>query len=79
MEVLSRVIPSDAIISIDVGENGWWFGRNFRMNGQKFIMSGYLATMGFGFQAIAAKIASLTNLYSASQATEVLPWPWVIL
>ena len=59
MEVLSRVIPSDAIISIDVGENGWWFGRNFRMNGQKFIMSGYLATMGFGFPgAIAAKIAS---------------------
>ncbi|MDD3574224.1 MAG: thiamine pyrophosphate-binding protein [Methanospirillum sp.] len=58
MEVLSKTIPSDAIISIDVGENGWWFGRNFRMNGQKFIMSGYLATMGFGFPgAIAGKIA----------------------
>ncbi|HPP78954.1 thiamine pyrophosphate-dependent enzyme [Methanospirillum sp.] len=58
MDVLSRVIPPDAIISIDVGENGWWFGRNFRMNGQKFVMSGYLATMGFGFPgAIAGKIA----------------------
>lgn len=58
MEVLSQEIPAGAIISLDVGENGWWFGRNFRMNGQKFIMSGYLATMGFGFPgAIAGKIA----------------------
>ena len=58
MEVLSKEIPSDAVISVDVGENGWWFGRNFRMNGQRFIMSGYLATMGFGFPgAIAGKIA----------------------
>ncbi|NLV27147.1 MAG: thiamine pyrophosphate-binding protein [Methanomicrobiales archaeon] len=58
MKILSQIIPSDAIISIDVGENGWWFGRNFKMSGQKFIMSGYLATMGFGFPgAIAAKIA----------------------
>jgi len=58
MEVLSNVIPSDAVISVDVGENGWWFGRNFKMNGQRFIMSGYLATMGFGFPgAIAGKIA----------------------
>jgi pyruvate oxidase len=58
MEILSKIIPSDAIISVDVGENGWWFGRNFRMKGQKFVMSGYLATMGFGFPgAIAGKIA----------------------
>ena len=58
MKVLSEEIPSDAVISVDVGENGWWFGRNFRMSGQKFVMSGYLATMGFGFPgAIAGKIA----------------------
>jgi pyruvate oxidase len=58
MKVLSEVIPDDALISIDVGENGWWFGRNFRMKKQRFVMSGYLATMGFGFPgAIAAKIA----------------------
>ena len=58
MDVLSRVIPPDAIMSIDVGENGWWFGRNFRTRGQKFVMSGYLATMGFGFPgAIAGTIA----------------------
>lgn len=58
MKVLSEVIPEDALISIDVGENGWWFGRNFRMRKQRFVMSGYLATMGFGLPgAIAAKLA----------------------
>ena len=58
MKVLSEVVPEDAIISLDVGENQWWFGRNFRMKHQKFCMSGYLATMGFGFPgAIAAKLA----------------------
>ena len=58
MKVLSETIPEDAIISINVGENGWWFGRNFRMKRQRFVMSGYLATMGFSLPgAIAAKLA----------------------
>ena len=58
MKVLSEVIPADAVISLDVGENQWWFGRNFRIKQQRFAMSGYLATMGFGLPgAIAAKIA----------------------
>jgi len=58
MKVLSEVIPDDAVITVDVGENQWWFGRNFRMKRQRFAMSGYLATMGFGFPAaIAAKLA----------------------
>ncbi len=58
MDVLSRLLPEDAVISIDVGDNGWWFGRNFRMSGQSFVMSGYLGTMGFGFPgALAAKLA----------------------
>ncbi|WP_298668551.1 thiamine pyrophosphate-binding protein [uncultured Methanofollis sp.] len=59
MKVLSEILPDDAVISIDVGENGWWFGRNYMMKrGQAFVMSGYLATMGFGLPgAIAAKLA----------------------
>jgi len=58
MKVLSETIPEDAVITVDVGENQWWFGRNFRMKHQRFAMSGYLGTMGFGFPAaIAAKIA----------------------
>ncbi|WOF15858.1 thiamine pyrophosphate-binding protein [Methanoplanus sp. FWC-SCC4] len=58
MKILSEEIPDDAVISLDVGENQWWFGRNFQMKKQKFTMSGYLGTMGFGLPgAIAAKIA----------------------
>ena len=58
MKVLSDLLPEDTIISIDVGDNQWWFGRNFRMKRQRFAMSGYLGTMGFGLPgAIAAKLA----------------------
>ncbi|MCP1661521.1 MULTISPECIES: thiamine pyrophosphate-dependent enzyme [Methanocalculus] len=58
MKVLSETLPADAVICLDVGENQWWFGRNFRMNQQRFTMSGYLGTMGFGFPAaLAAKLA----------------------
>ena len=56
--VLRGIIEPDAIIAIDVGDNGFWFGRNFVMKRQTLLMSGYLATMGFGMPAaIAAKLA----------------------
>ncbi len=62
MKVLSDILPDDAIISIDVGENGWWFGRNFIMKRQRFVMSGYLGSMGFGLPgALAAKLAFPNN------------------
>ncbi|MDN7025548.1 thiamine pyrophosphate-binding protein [Methanoculleus sp. FWC-SCC1] len=58
MQALSETVPADAVITVDVGENGWWFGRNFVMKRQRFAMSGYLGTMGFALPgAIAAKLA----------------------
>ena len=47
------------MISLDTGENCWWFGRNFWMKKtQKMVMSGYLASMGFGLPgAMAAALA----------------------
>jgi thiamine pyrophosphate-dependent acetolactate synthase large subunit-like protein/rubredoxin len=49
MKVLNEKIASDAVISLDVGENCWWFGRNFQMKKtQKMVMSGQLGSMGFG-------------------------------
>jgi pyruvate oxidase len=49
MKVLTEKAAADAVISLDVGENCWWFGRNFQMKKtQKMIMSGTLASMGFG-------------------------------
>jgi thiamine pyrophosphate-dependent acetolactate synthase large subunit-like protein len=59
IKVLNDKLADDAVISLDVGENCWWFGRNFRMHkSQKMVMSGTLATMGFGLPgALAAALA----------------------
>ena len=59
MKVLTEKIADNAVISLDVGENCWWFGRNFQMKRtQKMVMSGYLASMGFGLPgAMAAALA----------------------
>jgi pyruvate oxidase len=59
MKVLNEKIADDAVISLDVGENCWWFGRNFQMKKtQKMVMSGYLASMGSGLPgAMAAALA----------------------
>lgn len=59
MKVLNDKISSEGIITLDVGEHCWWFGRNFKMKKtQKMAMSGSLASMGFGLPAaLAAKIA----------------------
>jgi pyruvate oxidase len=49
IKVLNDSVANDAVFSLDVGENCWWFGRNFVMKKtQKLVMSGGLATMGFG-------------------------------
>ncbi len=52
IKVLNEKIAEDAIITLDIGENCWWFGRNFWMEKtQTLLMSGYLASMGFGLPA----------------------------
>jgi thiamine pyrophosphate-dependent acetolactate synthase large subunit-like protein len=52
IKILNQKLDHDAIITLDTGENCWWFGRNFWMKStQKMLMSGYLATMGFGLPA----------------------------
>src|SRR5690606_12618973 len=58
ISVLNRELDDDAIITLDVGENGWWFGRNFQMKStQRLLFSGYLGSMGFGLPAaIAAQL-----------------------
>ena len=55
IQELNEELADDAIITLDTGENAWWFGRNFWMkNTQKMIMSGYLGSMGFGLPAALA-------------------------
>jgi pyruvate oxidase len=59
MKVLTEKLADNAVISLDIGENCWWFGRNFQMKKtQKMVMSGLLGSMGFGFPgALAAALA----------------------
>ena len=48
---LARAVPEDAVISVDVGNNTYSFGRYFECRRQTVIMSGYLGSIGFGFPA----------------------------
>ncbi|MGB5756456.1 MAG: thiamine pyrophosphate-dependent enzyme [Acidimicrobiales bacterium] len=52
MDSLSRLVPADAVIAVDVGNNTYSFGRYFEVSGsQDVLMSGYLGSIGFAFPA----------------------------
>jgi thiamine pyrophosphate-dependent acetolactate synthase large subunit-like protein len=48
---LSDSCPSDAVVSVDVGNHAYSFGRYFESSGQSVLMSGYLGSIGFGYPA----------------------------
>jgi pyruvate oxidase len=51
-EAATRLIPEDAVIAVDVGNNTYSFGRYFESKaGQRVLMSGYLGSIGFGYPA----------------------------
>ncbi|WP_421725760.1 thiamine pyrophosphate-binding protein [Bauldia sp.] len=50
-EAMTDLIPDDAIIAVDVGNNTYSFGRYFETEGQRVLMSGYLGSIGFAFPA----------------------------
>ncbi len=50
-EALSRLVPADAIMPVDVGNHAYSFGRYFEPCGQAVLMSGYLGSIGFAFPA----------------------------
>lgn len=51
-EAMNKIIPEDAIICVDVGNNTYSFGRYFEASGkQAVLMSGYLGSIGFGYPA----------------------------
>ena len=51
-DAMNRVVPDDAIICCDVGNNTYSFGRYFEASGQQAVlMSGYLGSIGFGYPA----------------------------
>ena len=50
-EAMTRLLPDDAIVPVDVGNNTYAFGRYFEPEGQSVLMSGYLGSIGFAFPA----------------------------
>jgi thiamine pyrophosphate-dependent acetolactate synthase large subunit-like protein/nitrite reductase/ring-hydroxylating ferredoxin subunit len=48
---LTDLLPNDAIITVDVGNNAYSFGMYFESKNQDVIMSGYLGSIGFAFPA----------------------------
>jgi len=51
-DAMSRVVPADAVLCIDVGNNAYSFGRYFEVSGsQDVLMSGYLGSIGFALPA----------------------------
>jgi pyruvate oxidase len=48
---LTRRVPDDAVIAVDVGNHAYSFGRYFECERQAVLMSGYLGSIGFGFPA----------------------------
>jgi len=48
---MTRHVPDDAVIAVDVGNNAYSFGRYFECTRQAILMSGYLGSIGFGYPA----------------------------
>ncbi len=48
---MTKIVPADAVMPVDVGNNTYSFGRYFEPCGQRILMSGYLGSIGFGFPA----------------------------
>ncbi len=46
---MTRLVPENAIVAVDVGNNTYSFGRYFECKRQAILMSGYLGSIGFAF------------------------------
>ncbi len=58
-EVLGRLTPDNAVITVDVGNNTYAFGHYFESKGeQDVLMSGYLGSIGFALPAAMGAFAA---------------------
>ena len=58
---LGELVPDDAVLSVDVGNNTYSFGRYFECKRQSVLMSGYLGSIGFGFPAAMGAWAAVSS------------------
>jgi acetolactate synthase-1/2/3 large subunit len=59
LKTLRQIIPEDAIVTTEVGQNQMWAALHYKVfKPRTYITSGGLGTMGFGFPAaLGAKVA----------------------
>jgi thiamine pyrophosphate-dependent acetolactate synthase large subunit-like protein/nitrite reductase/ring-hydroxylating ferredoxin subunit len=50
-DAMTRLVPPDAVIAVDVGNHAYSFGRYFECDRHSVLMSGYLGSIGFGYPA----------------------------
>jgi thiamine pyrophosphate-dependent acetolactate synthase large subunit-like protein len=50
-DALSRHLPENAVVTVDVGNHAYSLGRYLESAGQPVLMSGYLGSIGFGYPA----------------------------
>ena len=60
-EAMNKCVPDNAVMTVDVGNNAYSFGRYFETKGQSFLMSGYLGSIGFAYPAAMGAWAAVGN------------------
>lgn len=58
---LNGLAPENAVMTVDVGNHAYSFGRYFEPTSQTVLMSGYLGSIGFGFPAALGAWAAAPN------------------
>ena len=70
--VLGELVPSDAVIAVDVGNNTYSFGRYFECRGrQDVLMSGYLGSIGFALPAALGASVAVRRAGSARKVVSI--------
>jgi thiamine pyrophosphate-dependent acetolactate synthase large subunit-like protein len=69
---MTQIVPDDAIVPVDVGNNTYAFGRYFEPEHQSVLMSGYLGSIGFSFPAAMGAWAATQEPESAFAGRSVV-------
>jgi thiamine pyrophosphate-dependent acetolactate synthase large subunit-like protein/nitrite reductase/ring-hydroxylating ferredoxin subunit len=71
-DAMTRLVPDDAILPVDVGNNTYAFGRYFEPEDQTVLMSGYLGSIGFSFPAALGAWAATQEPHSRFAGRQVV-------
>ncbi len=60
-DALNQLAPENAVMTVDVGNNAYSFGRYYESKNNTFLMSGYLGSIGFALPAAIGAWAATGN------------------